>query len=71
MNNQRGFTTVELATVIFAIFLTFGYIVNIWTLVTSTIGVTFSELSAFTLLQTVGVFVPPLGVITGYVSLFV
>ena len=71
MNNQRGFTTVELATVIFAILIAFGYIVNIWTLVTSTIGVTFSELSAFTLLQTVGVFVPPLGVITGYVSLFV
>lgn len=70
MRTQKGNTTVGFIVVLFWLWVVIGYFLNIFFLVkTAMAGITIAEMTLFFVIQVIGVFVPPLGAITGFMYL--
>ena len=70
-HSQSGFTTTETSLVITAIALILGWVINLYTLISSSVGEPISEITVFGIMQIIGVFAFPIGSVLGYISLFV
>ena len=70
-HSQSGFTTGEASIAITVIAMILGWIINLYTLVSSSVGEPISEITVFGIIQIIGVFAFPIGSVLGYISLFV
>lgn len=67
MFKQKGFTKGELSGVLFWVLIVIGYITNIVRLVWSAQDTGLNDVTLMKILQIIGIFVPPLGTLLGYI----